>query len=348
MDSRNKLYDEVFFQSVKDINMKFAKTLVPIISQFTVIKSVVDFGCGVGCWLKAFSDYNSIDYMTGYDGEWLRGNGLLVDEACIVYTDLSNQVTVTKKYDLVISLEVAEHCPESSADVFIQNLTSAGDLILFSAAIPWQGGVGHVNEQWQDYWSNIFLKYGFECYDVLRPLCWNNEDAGIYRQNIFFYVKKTKIDNYPKITKASHNALLMKNIVLPTLFDTLMRKNDSLLTTLMELYVKESRGRGLAKYLEKRDVHKVAVYGIAEFGKAIVEYLYNSGIEIECGIDQKKMEPINVGEGIPVFRPFELIRQKPEVIIITVPNAFETIKRTLDLIDGNSEYIDIHKMVKEL
>ena len=348
MDSRKKLYDEGFFKSVKDINMRFAETLVPIVSQFADIKSVVDFGCGVGCWLKAFSDCNSLDYMTGYDGEWLRGNELLVDENDIIYTDLSNRVVTEKKYDLVISLEVAEHCPDTSADVFIQNLTSAGNLVLFSAAIPWQGGVGHINERWQDYWSEIFLKYGFECHDVLRPLCWDNEDAGIYRQNVFFYVKQSQKHNYPKIINADHNASTMRNMVMPTLYDTLMKKNDSLLRTLMDLYVKESMGRGLSNYLKMRNIHEVAVYGMADFGKAVAGYLYNSGVKVTCGIDQKKMDSIEIGEGIPIFRPHELEGHKPEIVIVTVPNAFETIKRTLDSIDGNSEYIDIHRLVEEL
>jgi hypothetical protein len=86
----------------------------------------------------------------------------------------------------VVSLEVAEHLPESSADTFIESLVAHGDVILFSAAVPGQGGQHHINEQWPEYWQQKFAKHGFYFHDTIRPLIWNNEKVNWwYRQNIF-------------------------------------------------------------------------------------------------------------------------------------------------------------------
>jgi len=39
-------------------------------------------------------------------------------------------------------------------------LVKAAPVVLFSAAIPLQGGTEHVNEQWQSYWAKLFAEHG--------------------------------------------------------------------------------------------------------------------------------------------------------------------------------------------
>ena len=63
-----------------------------------------------------------------------------------------------RKFDLAISLEVAEHLKSSSSEDFVQSLTTLAPMILFSAAIPHQGGLHHINEQWLEYWGDLFNK----------------------------------------------------------------------------------------------------------------------------------------------------------------------------------------------
>jgi hypothetical protein len=43
--------------------------------------------------------------------------------------NLDKEISACKKYDLAVSLEVAEHIPETSAEVFIETLTKASDII---------------------------------------------------------------------------------------------------------------------------------------------------------------------------------------------------------------------------
>lgn len=345
MDKEKKLYNDGFFESLKQINLTQAQAIVPIICSLVDFDSIVDFGCGVGCWLKAFSEYKGTSNIKGLDGEWLRGKELLIDNELVEYRDLSTEIRFDNKYDLVVSVEVAEHLPENTADIFIDNLTNAGDLILFSAAIPWQGGTGHINEQWPDYWERKFNLRGFECYDVVRPLCWDREEAGIYRQNLMLYIRKSEADKYPKVLQAERNVNAMRNVVTPFLYSTFMKKYTSLIETSLLFIEKESTENGLDRYLKDRGVSTVAVYGMAEFGCTLVKYLQNKGITVSCGIDKKQMGDVC---GIPVFQPNELAGKKPEFVISTVPNAFDSIVQTMNQIEGECEVVDIHSILKEI
>ena len=70
----------------------------------------------------------------------------------------------------------------------IEDLCSLADVILFSAAIPRQGGTEHINEQWQSYWAAQFRKHGYVAYDVVRPMVWADERVKWwYQQNTLAY-----------------------------------------------------------------------------------------------------------------------------------------------------------------
>ena len=101
-----------------------------------------------------------------------------------------------QKFDLVESLEVAEHFDEQYAENFIKLLTSLSDVVLFSAAIPYQGGTHHVNEQPPAYWAKLFAKFDFLCFD-LRNQFWEDEKIAYwYRQNTLIYAHKEKAQHF--------------------------------------------------------------------------------------------------------------------------------------------------------
>ena len=107
--------------------------------------------------------------------------------------DLSELQPVDRKFDLTVSAEVAEHIPTSGIGNFVKNLCGFSDLVLFTAAPPYQGGMGHCNENWVEYWVTLFKEQNFEPYDILRMDIWN--DAAIayyYRQNIILFASKCK------------------------------------------------------------------------------------------------------------------------------------------------------------
>jgi SAM-dependent methyltransferase len=171
-------------------NTRAADTVVPLLVHQFSVKSVLDVGCGLGTWLSVFAKYGVND-LVGIDGDYVDLNELYIESNCFVALDLSKEFNMSRQFDMVVSLEVAEHLPKSSADKFVASLCRHGDLIVFSAAIPGQGGSGHLNEQWSEYWDEKFDRCGFNKYDIIRPLIWNDSSVDPwYRQNMYIYSRR--------------------------------------------------------------------------------------------------------------------------------------------------------------
>lgn len=173
-------------------NMESPRIIVSKLLEYYSPKSVVDFGCGLGTFLKAFKEKGVLEVL-GLDGEWVNKASLnnYLESNEFLEVNLETKIVFKKKYDLAISLEVAEHLSKESAALFVQNLVAASDVILFSAAIPFQGGQNHINEQWVKFWQDEFYKYNYVFNDLLRSELWNNEGVKWwYRQNMFIVTSK--------------------------------------------------------------------------------------------------------------------------------------------------------------
>lgn len=184
-------------------NTKAAEIIVPIILQRYKINSVVDVGCGIGTWLSVF--FKSGIEILGIDGDNVDRNLLCIDEANFKCIDLNQKFSLEKKFDLAICLEVAEHLEEKSAKVFIECLTNLSDLIIFSAAIPGQGGQNHLNEQYPDYWLKIFDSMGYYLIDDIKSEIWDNADVEWwYKQNMMILKKAGGVIQQQKLFFAIH------------------------------------------------------------------------------------------------------------------------------------------------
>lgn len=171
-------------------NVTSAEEIVPLIIDWINPSRVVDVGCGIGTWLSVFKRFG-VPNLLGIDGSHVDKALLHINNEEFLEHDLREPIDLGEKFDLVISLEVAEHIPESFSDTFIDTLTNLGSCILFSAAIPYQGGDGHLNEQWPSYWQEKFDKRGFILHDCIRSFIWNNKRVKPwYRQNMFLAVHK--------------------------------------------------------------------------------------------------------------------------------------------------------------
>lgn len=181
-------FHNVHFQNSLDS----AKEVVPLFLSYYKPKSILDIGCGLGTWLKIFEQYECEVF--GIDGDYINQRDLIVDKSKFKPFDLNLKYDLEKKFDLVTSLEVAEHILPENAEVFIKSMCIHSDIILFSAAIPGQEGTLHYNEQNNDYWVNLFSLNGYTCFDFLRHEIWNNEKVSWwYRQNILVFIKNTQI-----------------------------------------------------------------------------------------------------------------------------------------------------------
>jgi SAM-dependent methyltransferase len=192
-------YTQNFYDSYAEESLGSARAIVPLITKLLEPQSVIDVGCGIGTWLKAFSEAG-VARICGIDGAHVSARQLLIPKETFSAHDLSNPLAVHERFDLAMSVEVAEHLPPSSAKEFVHSLTNLAPVVLFSAAIPHQGGDHHVNEQWPEYWADLFRGYDFETYDFIRPLIWNDTRlAYYYAQNILLFVHKQKKAEIPRL-----------------------------------------------------------------------------------------------------------------------------------------------------
>jgi SAM-dependent methyltransferase len=150
----------------------------------------LDVGCGTGTWLNAARGLG-VGEIQGVEGVEIEADKLHISNENFLVHNLTHPLNLNRKYDLVVCLEVAEHLPESAAQNLIEILTSHSDTILFSAAVPYQGGQNHINEQWPEYWQGYFENKGFYPYDILRSVFWgNNKIEWWYKQNMVIYSRK--------------------------------------------------------------------------------------------------------------------------------------------------------------
>lgn len=193
------LYSAKYFDWQRDGAKSSAEAVAPRIRDLFHPNSVLDFGCGTGVWLYELSRIG-VSEILGIDGEYVPREKLLIDPSAFMVADLSKRIDLGKKFDLVISLEVAEHIPLEQAQVFIDSITNHADVVVFSAAIPFQGGPSHCNEQWPVYWANLFKQRGFVAIDVFRKDFWNDERVEWwYRQNMLLYMKQELLERYPDL-----------------------------------------------------------------------------------------------------------------------------------------------------
>ena len=193
-------YSERFFLGQKDLSYRSAKQVVPIIEQLVPIRSICDVGCGVGTWLRAFQEAGVRD-IVGVDGSYVDKSLLEIPGSSFHEADLRQPLRLKRSFDIAVSIEVAEHLPEGRSISFVEDLTRLAPVVLFSAAIPRQGGTDHINEQWQSHWASIFARYDFVTCDVVRPLIWNNANiARWYRQNILLFCRRDFLPEVPKLT----------------------------------------------------------------------------------------------------------------------------------------------------
>ena len=200
--TRPDLYNDAFYAPFTETSTASARVIVPEIISLLNPVSVVDVGCGEGVWLSVFREHG-VTRTFGIDGDHVNRERLRIPLQSFAVHDLSQPFELSETFSLVVSLEVAEHLPASSAETFVRSLAALGDAVLFSAAVPYQSGIHHVNLQWQDYWATLFEARGYAAVDVIRPLVWRNDSVSFfYRQNVLLFVERTYLQTQPQLMRA--------------------------------------------------------------------------------------------------------------------------------------------------
>lgn len=191
-------YDDSFFDYVNSGATVSARQVIPHLVDVIDIGSVLDVGCGQGAWLSVWRELG-VEDVRGVDGDYVNRDRLLIDPGRFSPQDLSSGFDLDRRFDLVQSLEVAEHLPAASAAGFVDSLARHGDVVLFSAAPKGQGGDHHVNEQAYDYWRELFRAKGYVALDYIRPRVKDaREVEPWYRYNTFLYVNEARLSELPQ------------------------------------------------------------------------------------------------------------------------------------------------------
>lgn len=220
-------YSKEFYSNIEDWSSASARVIAPLMMDLIHPQSVIDVGCGDGTWLKYFQEHG-VKEIFGLDGEHIAPDVLKINPSQFMQCDLTSPPEIQQKFDLAVCLEVAEHIPAASADGLAAFLCSLSDVILFSAAVPYQSGQHHVNTQWPEYWVGLFEKNGFSVINSIKYRLWNNpEVAYFYKQNSLLFVNSSKLANSGRLREEmAMYAALPLTIIHPQLLKNIGRQNE--------------------------------------------------------------------------------------------------------------------------
>lgn len=191
---------EFFDLLVKEADEGFAiQLLSPVFMMPWPHKSVIDIGCGIGHWLRACKQLGA-EWGLGLDGKWVPRDKLVIDQERFEFeeVDLANPINYEDdcffnggKYDLAVCLEVIEHLPPRIGPLLVKALTHSAPAVIFSGAVPGQGGTHHINERPLTYWEGVFDAHNYELLDFIRPTVAGRQDIpSWYRDNIVVFADR--------------------------------------------------------------------------------------------------------------------------------------------------------------
>ena len=199
MNNNLPIYDDKFFDYIDIGARRSAAVVVAEFNEMLPVRSVLDVGCGRGVWLAEWIRQGVGD-AHGVDGAYVAESSLAVPQERISWCEISQPFDLGRRFALIVCLEVAEHIPVEGADKLLDNLIRHGDQILFSAAVPGQGGAHHFNERPLEYWREKFAARGYSCFDPLRRrILEERKVEPWYRYNTLFYAKERAVGALPEI-----------------------------------------------------------------------------------------------------------------------------------------------------
>jgi SAM-dependent methyltransferase len=197
MQSANR-FGGAFYRSIAAGSSRAAEAIAPLVNGLLPARSVVDFGCGTGAWLRAFRRCGAVSVL-GLDQFEPTDVALLIERDEYQRADLAQDIRLVRRFDLALSLEVGEHLPRPASPTLVANLVNASDRILFSAATPGQGGVHHINERPLWDWVELFAERGYAASDFVRPLIARHrlKVEPWYRYNTLFFFRRSAAASLP-------------------------------------------------------------------------------------------------------------------------------------------------------
>lgn len=237
------LYTPEYHAAISPGSDRSASVIVPLVRGLLPLRTVVDVGCGAGAWLAEFARQAGPERgaMVGVDGGYVDRSRLMIDPAWFVGADLDRPLPLRElldrrgedrsggaggRFDLAVCLEVAEHVRPERSDGLIGDLCALADVVLFSAAIPFQGGEGHVNERWPTFWQELFAARGYGLVDPIRKRVWSDRRVEPwYQQNTVIYAHPRALEAHPALAEEHrHTFPGFLSVVHPRLYGPLVER----------------------------------------------------------------------------------------------------------------------------
>jgi SAM-dependent methyltransferase len=183
-----------------------AGTMVPLVVETLRPRSVINIGCGDGTWLAVFREHG-VERLHGIDDAVPTTLAPAIGPELLRVHDLCKPLQLDTTFDLAVAIDVAEHLPAAAAATLVRSLTRAATMVLFAAAIPHQRGRNHCNEQWPEYWIELFAARDFECVDCFRRHWWTNEAVTWWHaQNTLLFVARARFGAEPHLRQLRDEA----------------------------------------------------------------------------------------------------------------------------------------------
>lgn len=213
----------------RDRRIANGRMLAGVIYPIFKPKSVIDLGCGLGFFLSGMQSHGSM--VLAVDNDWVKDLQTAVPLDTYTFHDLNTPFKSSKRYALATSFEVAEHLEPARSEPLVKELCALSDRVVFGAAIPRQGGKGHINLRWQSEWAEMFAAEGYDCYDAVRPAMVDQPESYFwFRQNALVYIKRGK--PVPAAVKGRKISPDAANMVCRNLFNRKMGRAEKTIANL--------------------------------------------------------------------------------------------------------------------
>jgi protein-L-isoaspartate O-methyltransferase len=178
------------------------RALLATFAHFGVPDTLLDVGCGDGHLVATAARLGTaavgVDLSVADHEEHPRATLRRADLTKPLDLALPNvwSQTTPPVFDMVLCWETAEHLPESASDQLVATLAlyaARHGILVFTAAVPGQGGVGHFNEQPPEYWAAKLSGAGFRSFDaeplrrtwtsVCGPCQWYARNLQLFRRS---------------------------------------------------------------------------------------------------------------------------------------------------------------------
>lgn len=209
-------YNVAYQESIRQYAIDGSSKVLPLVFEMFEHNSILDVGCGTGEWLATATRLGAKEIL-GIDMEYTKATLAIPQDKFKVF-DFNEPFDLHKKFDLVMTIEVAEHLLPESADHFVDSLVKHSDVVIFSAALPVHNEY-HLNEQYWEYWIEKFDQKGYKVVDYVREKIWDEPlVAAAYKSDLLIFVN-SKVQKYSNLPEKYP----FKNIIHPELFGCMVK-----------------------------------------------------------------------------------------------------------------------------